>query len=82
MAKDEAIDSEQKGLNLEPLLDSKTVSKILRCSVPLIYKMANDGRLPCIRWDCPGKGRKRQRTIVRFLKKDIINFIHKHYATT
>lgn len=59
------------------LLNAKDVSKILRCSLPLIYKMADDGRLACVRWDCPGQGRLK--TMVRFKKKDVFKFIENNY---
>jgi len=35
---------------IEPLLDAKEVRKLLRVSLPLIYKMADRGQLPCVRW--------------------------------
>ena len=65
---------------VEPLLNAKDVSNILRCSLPLVYKMANRGQLPCIRWDCPGNGEKRPRTVVRFKKSDVIEFLEAHYG--
>ena len=66
---------------IEPLLNAKDVSKILRCSVPHVYKMADRGQLPCIRWDCPGDGMKRPRSVVRFKKSDVFDFMEAHYAT-
>ena len=66
---------------MENLLNAKEVSKILKVSVPLIYRMAGRGQLPCVRWACPGEGTEKPRTTVKFLKKDIINFIQGHYAT-
>ncbi len=61
------------------LLDAKEVKKILKCSLPLIYKMAARGQLPSIRWECPGKGNKKPRTTVRFKLDDILEFIEQHY---
>jgi hypothetical protein len=60
---------------LEPLLDAKQVKAILRCSLPLVYKMAARGQLPCVQWECSGAVNKRSRTMIRFKKTDIIKFM-------
>ena len=65
---------------MNPLLNAMDAKKLLKCSLPLVYKMADRGQLPCVRWECPGKGRKRSRTIVRFKLSDILNFIEKNYT--
>jgi len=64
---------------ITPLLDAKEVKKILRCSLPLVYKMADRGQLPCVRWECPGIGDSRPRTMVRFKKEDVLAFIENNY---
>ena len=64
---------------IEPLLNAKDVSKILRCSVPHVYKMADRGQLACIRWDCPGDGAKRPKSVVRFKIEDVLRFMEDHY---
>jgi predicted DNA-binding transcriptional regulator AlpA len=64
---------------VENLLDSRQVARILRCSAPLVYKMADRKQLPCIRWECPGTGSQRTRTTVRFRLEDIQEFIEKHH---
>ena len=64
---------------VEPLLNARDVSIILRCSRSLVYKMASRGQLPCIRWDCPGNGEKRPRTVVRFKMEDVLRFMENHY---
>lgn len=64
---------------MDALLDAKDVKYILRCSLPLIYKLADEGRLPAVRIPCPGAGKERQRTIVRFKREDVEQFILKHY---
>jgi hypothetical protein len=64
---------------METLLDAKEVKKILKCSLPLIYKMAERGQLPCVRWKCPGEGEKKRRTMLRFKMDDIRNFIESNY---
>jgi len=61
------------------LLNAKDVKKILKCSLPLIYKMAARGQLPSIRWECPGEGNNKPRTTVRFKLDDILEFIDHHY---
>ena len=66
----------------ETLIDAGDVSRLLKCSVPLIYKMAERGQVPCIRWRCLGDGTKRTRTMLRFKVKDILDFIEKNYRTT
>ena len=65
--------------NNESLLDAKEVRRLLRCSLPLVYKMAERGQIPCIRWECPGEGLKKARTMLRFKRSDIWAFIEKHY---
>ena len=62
------------------LLSAKDVKRILKCSLPLIYRMAERGQIPCVRWDCPGEGAVKPRTVVRFKQEDIENFIKSHYG--
>ena len=62
---------------MEEMLDAKQVRKILRCSLPLVYKMAERGQLPCIRWECPGEG-VRKKTVVRFELDAVRAFIERH----
>jgi predicted DNA-binding transcriptional regulator AlpA len=64
------------------LLDAKEVKQILKCSLPAVYKLAASNRLPCVRIPCPGDGKKKVRTMVRFKKSDVINFIQKYYTGT
>jgi hypothetical protein len=69
------------GQNIE-LLDPKQVKKILRCSLPYVYKLAEQGRLRCVRIPCPGKGTEKRRTMVRFKLNDVLDFIANHYKNT
>jgi predicted DNA-binding transcriptional regulator AlpA len=62
---------------VDDLLDAKQVRKILRCSLPLVYKMADRGQLPCVRWECPGEG-ARKKTVVRFEQEAVREFIERH----
>jgi len=63
---------------MEPLLTAKDVKILLNCSLPLVYRLADRGQLPCVRWECPGNG-KRSKTIVRFKKMDILKFVNNQY---
>jgi len=64
--------------DLEDLLKASDVAKIFQCSRALIYRMAERGQLPCVRWPCPGMGKKLTRETVRFKKADVIDFVEKH----
>jgi len=63
------------------LLKPQEVKKLLKCSLPWVYKAADRGLLPCVRIPCPGEG-ERLKTMVRFKRNDIFDFIEKHYSTT
>jgi hypothetical protein len=67
---------------MEELLTAKETKKILKVSLPLVYKLADQKRIPCVRWDCPGKGKKKPRSMLRFKIEDVLNFIEEHYTTT
>jgi len=60
------------------LLTAKQAARLLNCSVPLIYKMAVRGQLPCIRWSCPGVGDTKPRSMVRFKLEAVLQFIEEH----
>jgi len=64
--------------SLNEILTAKQVQQILKVSLPLVYKMADRGQLPCVRWDCPGEGTAKKRTMVRFKMADIQDFIENH----
>lgn len=82
MKESEIITTEQPFLKepMETLLNPKEVKRLLKCSLPLVYKMADRGQLPCVRWECPGEGDKKPRTMVRFKMDDILQFIESHYG--
>jgi excisionase family DNA binding protein len=63
---------------IEALLTPKEVASIFKCSLPLVYKWASNGRLRSIRVPCPGEGEKKKREMVRFDKADIIQFIQEN----
>jgi predicted DNA-binding transcriptional regulator AlpA len=64
---------------IEVLLTARDVKQSLGCSLPLVYKMAERGQLPCVRWECPGDGTTKPRTMVRFRQSDVMRFIEDHY---
>jgi len=64
----------------EQLLNAKDVQKIFRCSLPTVYKLAEQGRLACVR--IPSLGNGKPRAILRFKKGDVIAFIERHYRGT
>ena len=64
---------------MDPLLTAQNVKTILKCSLPLVYKLAERGQLPCVRWECPGEGNEKIRTMVRFKQNDVMAFIDAHY---
>ncbi len=65
----------------EPLLTAKDVRRILNCSLPLVYRLAECGQLRCVRWECMGNGKK-PRTMIRFKQGDVMGFIADHYGST
>jgi excisionase family DNA binding protein len=60
------------------LLDAKEVKRILKVSLPFVYKLAERGQLPCVRIPCMGDG-ERARTVVRFKLADVQAFVEQHY---
>jgi hypothetical protein len=62
---------------MDLLLTPKEVQRMLKVSLSLVYRMADRGQLPCVRWDAPGVG-KRKKTMVRFEKEVVIDFIKTH----
>jgi Helix-turn-helix domain len=64
---------------LESLLDAKEVKRLLRCSLALVYNLADRGQIPCIRIPCPGSGKPK--SLLRFKRIDVIQFIERHYQT-
>jgi hypothetical protein len=67
--------------DIQPLLDAKEVKRLLRCSLPLVYKLADQKRLPCVRIPCPGNGTKKRQNMVRFRLCDVLKFVEDHYVS-
>lgn len=61
------------------LMDAKDVRKMLKVSLAYVYKLADEGRIACVRIPCPGEGTKKDRTLVRFKIEDVHRFIEEHY---
>ena len=61
------------------LLDARDVKRILKISLPMVYKLANQGRLPSVRIPCLGKGGGNRKHIVRFKAEDVAKFIEDNY---
>lgn len=62
------------------LLTPKDLQKLLKCSLPYIYKLADEGRISCVRIPCPGANGKRKKDMVRFKQVDAFQFIEDHYT--
>ena len=62
---------------MDDLLTPKDVQRMLKVSLSLVYRMADRGQLPCVRWDAPGDG-ERKKTVLRFEKSSVFEFIEKH----
>jgi len=62
------------------LLSPKEVQRILSCSLPLVYKLAERGKLPCVRFGIPDESRQRQKLCLRFKESDVLAFIEAHYS--
>ena len=59
-----------------PLLDANEVSQILNIKKSTLYEAVARGRLPAVRlW------RGRRRTLIRFRRSDIEEFIRNHAVT-
>ena len=61
-----------------PLLTPKDTKIILNISLPYVYRLAERGQLPCVRWPAPGDG-TRKKTVVRFKIEDVQKFIEDSY---
>jgi hypothetical protein len=57
----------------------KQVQSFLKVSLPYVYRLAERGQLPCVRIPSEGQG-KRAKTVVRFLKTDVIDFVKSNYT--
>jgi excisionase family DNA binding protein len=66
---------------MEKLLRPSQVASILNCSTSYIYKLADAGSLPCIRFSVSGNGKRKKETL-RFKEGDIENFIADSYSIT
>ncbi len=68
-------------MDLDLLITPKDVARVLRCSLPWVYKAAERGILPSVRIPCPGRG-TRVKHLVRFEFTAIKEFIEEHKQAT
>ena len=61
------------------LLKARDVSKILKVSPSLVYRMARRGQIKSVRWPCLGKGTRKRMTL-RFRKSDLLDFVKDHMS--
>lgn len=65
----------EHNIELEPLLDAKAVQKLLGISRAFVYRLADRGQLPCVRWESEGH----TKSVVRFKLSDVKAFIEANY---
>ncbi len=65
--------------NIDELMTAGDVRRMLRCSLALVYRMADRNQIPSVRWVCPSENGGRPKTMVRFKKDDVLQFIEKNY---
>ena len=68
---DERVEKMEK---MPSLLNPKQVKEILGCSLPLVYKLAENGKLPSVKYSA--ENGKRQ--VVRFEPQEVERFIERH----
>jgi hypothetical protein len=64
------------------LLKADEVRKILRCSLPHVYKLADTGALRCVRISTTSetnKNPKKRQNLIRFKRSDVFQFIESNY---
>ena len=64
---------------MDELLNATEVKKILKCSLPYVYKLADQKRLPCVRIKGLSNEGKRSKDVVRFKQTDIREFVERYY---
>jgi len=66
---------------MDKLLRPSEVARMLNVSASYIYKLADAGVLPCVRFSVSGNGKRKKETL-RFKEADIKNFIADSYSIT
>jgi len=64
------------------LMTPQEVQGILKCSLAYVYKLHERGKLPAVVFPNMGEGNEKPRSMIRFRRSDITNFINNHYAST
>ena len=66
---------------MDKLLRPSEVAQMLNVSASYIYKLADAGLLPCVRFSVSEKGKRKKETL-RFYPQDIEIFKKDHYSIT
>jgi hypothetical protein len=64
------------------LLTPKETAKLFKCSLAMIYKMADRNQLACFKIPCLGDGKEKPRNMIRFKLGDVMEFLENHYKST
>lgn len=67
---------------MQDLLTPNEVKATLRCSPAYVYKLYERGHLPAVVFPVMGQGTEKPRSVIRFKRSDINEFIESHYAST
>jgi excisionase family DNA binding protein len=65
----------------KPLLRPSQAAQMLNISASYVYKLADSGVLPCVRFSVSSSGKRKKETL-RFKESDIKNFIADSYSLT
>jgi hypothetical protein len=66
----------------DELLTPKDVRNILKCSPAYVYKLVERGHLPAWRGPDMGKGKEKPRSMIRFMRADVVKLIENYYTST
>ncbi len=66
---------------LPEILRPSQGAQMMNASRSFMYKLADAGHIPCIRFSIPTEGKRKKETL-RFYRKDIEIFIKDHYSQT
>lgn len=64
------------------LLTPKEVQATLKCSLAYVYKLYERGHLRAVVFPNMGKGSEKPRSMIRFKRSDVTDFIDNHYTST
>ena len=64
------------------LLTPKETKVLLNCSLAYVYKLYARGHLPAIVFPNMGEGNEKPRSMIRFIRSDVVKFIEDNYTST